>query len=83
MLHNDVALLKSMATFYRNTLMLIGYARVSKLDQQDTRAQVKALKEAWSGSEPDSVCWQHVSAGELAGGHPSSQQINKPRLLEW
>jgi DNA invertase Pin-like site-specific DNA recombinase len=26
--------------------MLIGYARVSKLDQQDTRAQVKALKEA-------------------------------------
>ena len=24
--------------------MLIGYARVSKLDQQDTRAQVKALK---------------------------------------
>src|SRR6516162_2869524 len=35
-----------MATPYRNTLMLIGYARVSKLDQQDTRAQVKALKEA-------------------------------------
>jgi DNA invertase Pin-like site-specific DNA recombinase len=27
-------------------LMLIGYARVSKLDTQDTRAQVKALKEA-------------------------------------
>jgi DNA invertase Pin-like site-specific DNA recombinase len=26
--------------------MLIGYARVSKADQQDTRAQVKALKEA-------------------------------------
>jgi DNA invertase Pin-like site-specific DNA recombinase len=26
--------------------MLIGYARVSKTDQQDTRAQVKALKEA-------------------------------------
>ena len=26
--------------------MLIGYARVSKVDQQDTRAQVKALKEA-------------------------------------
>ena len=26
--------------------MLIGYARVSKIDQQDTRAQVKALKEA-------------------------------------
>jgi hypothetical protein len=26
--------------------MLIGDARVSKIDQQDTRAQVKALKEA-------------------------------------
>jgi DNA invertase Pin-like site-specific DNA recombinase len=26
--------------------MLIGYARVSKIDQQDTRAQVKALKKA-------------------------------------
>jgi DNA invertase Pin-like site-specific DNA recombinase len=26
--------------------MLIGYARVSKIDQQDTRSQVKALKEA-------------------------------------
>jgi DNA invertase Pin-like site-specific DNA recombinase len=26
--------------------MLIGYARVSKIDQQDTHAQVKALKEA-------------------------------------
>jgi DNA invertase Pin-like site-specific DNA recombinase len=26
--------------------MLIGYARVSKIDQQDTRAQVKALKDA-------------------------------------
>src|ERR1700738_2450342 len=26
--------------------MLIGYARVSKVDQQDTRAQVKALREA-------------------------------------
>jgi DNA invertase Pin-like site-specific DNA recombinase len=25
--------------------MLIGYVRVSKIDQQDTRAQVKALKE--------------------------------------
>src|SRR5258708_20798639 len=33
-----------MATIKRNK-MLIGYARVSKLDQQDTRAQVKALKE--------------------------------------
>ena len=26
--------------------MLVGYARVSKIDQQDTRAQVKALKDA-------------------------------------
>jgi DNA invertase Pin-like site-specific DNA recombinase len=34
-----------MATRKRTT-MLIGYARVSKIDQQDTRAQVKALKEA-------------------------------------
>jgi DNA invertase Pin-like site-specific DNA recombinase len=33
-----------MATVKRNK-MLIGYARVSKLDQQDTRAQIKALKE--------------------------------------
>jgi DNA invertase Pin-like site-specific DNA recombinase len=33
-----------MATGKRNK-MLIGYARVSKLDQQDTRAQIKALKE--------------------------------------
>ena len=44
-LHNPVAFSKSLATAYRNTLMLIGYARVSKLDQQDTRAQVRALKE--------------------------------------
>jgi DNA invertase Pin-like site-specific DNA recombinase len=34
-----------MATDFRNN-MLIGYARVSKIDKQDTRAQVKALKEA-------------------------------------
>src|ERR1700736_4226354 len=34
-----------MATRKRNR-MLIGYARVSKIDQQDTRAQVRALKEA-------------------------------------
>jgi DNA invertase Pin-like site-specific DNA recombinase len=34
-----------MATRKRNK-MLIGYARVSKIDQQDTRPQVKALKEA-------------------------------------
>jgi DNA invertase Pin-like site-specific DNA recombinase len=34
-----------MATTKRNR-MLIGYARVSKIDQQDTRPQVKALREA-------------------------------------
>src|SRR6202048_34448 len=34
-----------MATIKRNK-MLIGYARVSKVDQQDARPQVKALKEA-------------------------------------
>jgi DNA invertase Pin-like site-specific DNA recombinase len=31
---------------YTTFLMLIGYARVSKVDQQDTRAQIKVLKEA-------------------------------------
>ena len=46
LLHNTVAFATYLATTYRNTLMLIGYARVSKLDQQDTHAQVKALKEA-------------------------------------
>ena len=46
MLHNSVVFARLLATPYRNTLMFIGYARVSKLDQQDTRAQVKALKEA-------------------------------------
>jgi DNA invertase Pin-like site-specific DNA recombinase len=44
-LHNLVAIAKQMATRKRNK-MLIGYARVSKIDQQDTRPQVKALKEA-------------------------------------
>jgi DNA invertase Pin-like site-specific DNA recombinase len=34
------------ATRLHNIFMLIGYARVSKIDQQDTRAQVKALREA-------------------------------------
>ena len=46
MLHNTVAFANLLATYLRNILMLIGYARVSKLDRQDTRAQVKALKEA-------------------------------------
>ena len=45
-LHNSVAFDKLLATYYRTKLMLIGYARVSKLDQQDTRAQVMELKRA-------------------------------------
>jgi DNA invertase Pin-like site-specific DNA recombinase len=45
-LHNPVAFGILLARFYRNTLMVIGYARVSKVDKQDSRAQVKALKEA-------------------------------------
>jgi DNA invertase Pin-like site-specific DNA recombinase len=36
----------SLATRLRIKLMTVGYARVSKSDQQDTRAQVRALKEA-------------------------------------
>jgi hypothetical protein len=35
-LHNYVAFAELLATHYRTKLMLIGYARVSKLDQQDT-----------------------------------------------
>jgi hypothetical protein len=46
LLHNIVAFAELLATDYSNRNMLMGYARVSKLDQQDTRAQVKALKEA-------------------------------------
>ena len=45
-LHNFVAFAKLLATYYRTKLMLIGYARVSKLDQQDTCAQAKELKRA-------------------------------------
>jgi len=42
-LHNLVAIVEEMATRKRNK-MLIGYARVSKLDQQDNHAQVQELK---------------------------------------
>src|ERR1700751_4419485 len=35
-----------LATRLHNIFMHIGYARVSKIDQQDTRAQIKVLKEA-------------------------------------
>ena len=45
MLHNLVAIVEEMATIKRNK-MLIGYARVSKLDQQDNHAQVQELKRA-------------------------------------
>ena len=41
-----VVFANSLATRLHNIFMLIGYARVSKVDQQDTRAQVKALREA-------------------------------------
>jgi resolvase-like protein len=46
LLHKPVVFANGVATRLHNTFMLIGYARVSKIDQQDTRAQVKALKEA-------------------------------------
>jgi DNA invertase Pin-like site-specific DNA recombinase len=45
LLHNLVAFAIFLSTGLRNT-MLIGYARVSKIDQQDTRAQVQELKRA-------------------------------------
>jgi DNA invertase Pin-like site-specific DNA recombinase len=45
-LGNLVAFDKRLATCFSQQSMLIGYARVSKIDQQDTRAQVKTLKEA-------------------------------------
>src|ERR1700730_6068943 len=46
LLHKLVVFASSLATRLHNIFMFIGYARVSKVDQQDTRAQVKALKEA-------------------------------------
>jgi DNA invertase Pin-like site-specific DNA recombinase len=46
LLHNPVVLVNSNGNRFSQHTMLIGYARVSKIDQQDTRAQVKALKEA-------------------------------------
>ena len=45
-MRKPVVFANSVATRLHNIFMLIGYARVSKVDQQDTRAQVKALKEA-------------------------------------
>jgi DNA invertase Pin-like site-specific DNA recombinase len=45
LLRNQVAFAIFLSTGLRNT-MLIGYARVSKIDQQDTRAQVQELKRA-------------------------------------
>jgi DNA invertase Pin-like site-specific DNA recombinase len=46
LLHKPVVFVDSLATRLHNISMLIGYARVSKADQQDTRAQIKELKEA-------------------------------------
>src|ERR1700730_9423476 len=46
LLHKLVVFASSLATRLHNIFMFIGYARVSKIDQQDTRAQVKALKKA-------------------------------------
>jgi hypothetical protein len=45
LLHKLVVFASSLATRLHNIFMLIGYARVSKIDQQDTCAQVKALRE--------------------------------------
>jgi DNA invertase Pin-like site-specific DNA recombinase len=45
LLHNTVVFASLLPTRLRN-IMLIGYARVSKIDQQDTRAQVQELKRA-------------------------------------
>jgi DNA invertase Pin-like site-specific DNA recombinase len=45
LLRNSVAFASFLSTRLRNA-MLIGYARVSKIDQQDTRAQVQELKRA-------------------------------------
>jgi DNA invertase Pin-like site-specific DNA recombinase len=45
LLRNPVAFAIALSTRLRNT-MLIGYARVSKIDQQDPRAQVQELKRA-------------------------------------
>src|SRR3979411_1296308 len=46
LLHKLVVFANGLDTSFHNIFMLVGYARVSKIDQQDTRAQVRALKEA-------------------------------------
>src|SRR6202043_3208410 len=56
-----------MATRKRNK-MLIGYARVSKIDQQDTRAQVKALKE---------VGCKRIFEEKASGGRWDRPQLHK------
>jgi DNA invertase Pin-like site-specific DNA recombinase len=48
--------------------MLIGYARVSKIDQQDTRAQVKALKE---------VGCKRIFEENASGGRWDRPQLHK------
>jgi DNA invertase Pin-like site-specific DNA recombinase len=67
-----------MATRKRNK-MLIGYARVSKIDQQDTRAQVKALKEAGCRR----IFEEHASGGrwERPELHRALDQLREGDIL--
>src|SRR6202047_5276146 len=48
--------------------MLIGYARVSKIDQQDTRAQVRALKEAG---------WRRIFEEHASGGRWERPELHR------
>src|SRR5260221_14529234 len=59
--------------------MLIGYARVSKIDQQDTRAQVKALKEAGCRR----IFEEHASGGrwERPELHRALDQLRESDVL--
>jgi DNA invertase Pin-like site-specific DNA recombinase len=78
MLHNLVAIVGPMATTKRNK-MLIGYARVSKIDQQDTRPQVKALKEAGCKR----IFEENASGGrwERPGLHRALDQLREGDVL--
>jgi DNA invertase Pin-like site-specific DNA recombinase len=59
--------------------MLIGYARVSKIDKQDNRAQVKALKEAGCRR----IFEEHASGGrwERPQLHRALDQLRKNDVL--
>jgi DNA invertase Pin-like site-specific DNA recombinase len=67
-----------MATLKRNR-MLIGYARVSRIDQQDTRAQVKELKEAGCRR----IFEEHASGGrwERPELHRALDQLRESDVL--